>query len=342
MPGEEYDFKQVGQLMLAGGLTTLFTATIDPLVARFPDGLLPDNEWATALGKWDSDFVTAVRDLGKNLWTLLPQAMRDEYLRLLGLATPPRTITVHSHEMLFPWEIVVPTGMVNGQFRADLPPLGTAHVMGRWVPNLGARPQPQALPVRHMVVINPQYTSDPLVWSQQERGELAAMFSTIDATAGTITRAAVDGVLGRTDIQVVHFSGHGSFGGDELADLNALKLEGGDSIPAMAFVGTPAGAVAHPILFLNACTVGRVTRVVGRPGGFAARCLENGWSGLIAPYWPVYDPKAYEFSLTFYKKLKSGRSIGEALQEIRSERPNDPTAAAYSYFGDPCARMLFP
>jgi hypothetical protein len=63
---------------------------------------------------------------------------------------------------------------------------------------------------------------------------------------------------------------------------------------------------------------------------------------VIAPYWPVYDPWAGDCSLALYTKLRLGRSVGEALQEIRREQPDNFTAQAYSYFGDPWARLLFP
>jgi len=45
--------------------------------------------------------------------------------------------------------------------------------------------------------------------------------------------------------------------------------------------------------------------------------------------------------VAFYRKLKAGLSIGEALSELRREASDDPTALAYAYFGDPFARVLF-
>ena len=59
----------------------------------------------------------------------------------------------------------------------------------------------------------------------------------------------------------------------------------------------------------------------------------------MAPYWKVYDPAASEFAVTFYRKLRSGLSVGEALNELRRERSDDPTALSYAYFGDPFARL---
>jgi CHAT domain-containing protein len=98
--------------------------------------------------------------------------------------------------------------------------------------------------------------------------------------------------------------------------------------------------MAHPILYLNACGVGRTTERLGQPGGFAANCLRNGWSGVIAPYWKIYDPQAMQFSVDLYRKLKCGISIGEALQQLRRDHPDNFTAQSYCYFGDPHARLL--
>ena len=78
-----------------------------------------------------------------------------------------------------------------------------------------------------------------------------------------------------------------------------------------------------------------------RAGGFTSACIDNGWSGIIAPYWPVFDAKASEFSEKLYGKLASGASVGEALNELRIENPDDPTYLSYSWFGDPFAAVMF-
>ena len=84
--------------------------------------------------------------------------------------------------------------------------------------------------------------------------------------------------------------------------------------------------------------MGRSGKVLGRSGGFAATCLGGGFSGVVAPYWAVYDGSAAKVAQDFYAKLKSGTSVGEALQELRSERRDDPSVCAYAYYGDPFAR----
>ena len=54
-----------------------------------------------------------------------------------------------------------------------------------------------------------------------------------------------------------------------------------------------------------------------------ANFLESGASGVIAPYWPVLDKQALKCSLAIYEKLKRGRAVGEALQELRQDYPRE-------------------
>jgi hypothetical protein len=340
VPGQEYDLRPMGELKLAGTeFSDFFSQAIDPQFATFPrDGKLSDEEFDQRLADWNMKFLTRLRDLGRQLWTYLPDQFRAEYLRLMASPMPPRAVCVHSDEMTLPWEIIRPSGMVGDKF-VEHEPFGITHVLGRWRPGLGARPQPQGLPVKTFVVLNPSYSGSPLYWVAKETQQLKELLGTFEKPS-PVDRKGIDSVLERADVQMIHFNGHGVLGAN--ADLNGLELENGESIPALAFAARRLGLQASPILYLNACSVGRIGQPLGRPGGFAAKCIENGWSGIIAAYWPVYDPWAAECSIALYKKLRLGRSIGEALQEIRHDRPNNFTAQAYCYFGDPWARVLFP
>ena len=336
IPGEEYERRQFDTFDLSGkSLLDYLSAAIDPSFDKFPSDDLSDREFAAALPRWNEKFLTALRDLGVQLWLLLPQRFRDEYLRLAGLETPPRSIFVYSDELGFPWELVRPSGDVRGKY-VELPPLGIGHVLGRWKTATSAKPQPQTLVVSDMALLLPD--TSRLGNAAAEAKELLALVARARQVR-PLSRKDVDKLLASKGIQIVHFSGHGMLGAN--ADLTALELEDEDSITAMAFAASTLGKSAQPILYLNACTVGRSAAVLGRPGGFAGNCIDSGWSGVVAPYWPVYDASAAEFAVAFYKKLKSGRSMGEALQELRSERPQDPTAQSYAYYGDPFARVLF-
>ena len=336
--GQEYAMKDVGVMKLAGTeFADFFSKTIDPLFRSFPnDPKLTEHQFDDKLAKWNDTFITRLKDLGRNLWGYLPETFRNEYLRLMAGPWPPRSVCIFSDEMTLPWELLRPSGTINGEFK-ELSPFGVTHIMGRWQPGRGALPQPQTFHVHKMVLLTPQYHSTPLYWAEQESNELINMIQGIERPA-MVDRKVVDEVLDGTDAQLVHFNGHGDW--DASSDLSALRLANTELIPAMAFVGRKLGMTTHPILYLNACSVGRTATNVGRPGGFAAKCLEGGWSGIVAPYWRVYDPWAKDFCIKFYSRLKLGLSIGEALQELRRDLPDDFTAQSFAYFGDPNARLL--
>jgi CHAT domain len=205
------------------------------------------------------------------------------------------------------------------------------------MPSLGARPQPQSFHIRKMVLLTPNYGGKPLYWAEKESDELLKLIPTIDRPSPADLKCFED-LLDSGDVQVVHFNGHGEW--DNSGDLASLRVSDTEVIQAMAFSGRRLGKMAHPILYLNACSVGRNTERLGQPGGFCATCLRNGWSGVIAPYWKIYDPQAMQFGVDLYRKLKSGISIGEALQQLRRDQPDNFTAQSYSYFGDPHARLL--
>jgi hypothetical protein len=332
--GEEYETRSFGVLDLGGKLLSEYVAeAIDPSFDSFPRDGLSDKAFEAALAQWNGDFITTLRDFGQQLWMLLPEAFRTEYLRLAALDNPPRSLFVFSDEFAFPWEVVRPSGLIRNDY-CELPPLGISHILGRWKPGTGALPNPQAMKVSDMALLMPD--SSGLPWALKEAAELAALVPQAK-NIQPLRRKELDALLSQDAVQVVHFSGHGDVGAN--ADLTHLELEGGEKITAMAFAASKLGKVAHPVLYLNACTVGRSASLLGRAGGFAGNCIESGWSGVVAPYWPVYDSSASEFGVSFYKKLKAGRSVGEALQELRSERQADPTAQAYAYFGDPFARL---
>jgi len=334
VPGEEYEDKDVGNLRFAADqLQKDISQIIDTQFVNYPRSNLPENEYAKDQQEWNKTFVSNLQDYGKVLWEMLPEALRAEYLRLRTLL---RSIVVYSDDLAFPWELVVPSETVGDKFKV-YETLGSAHVLGRWLPKLGLRPRQQRLRVSGFVIIRPRYSTNDLGWADDEVAALRKMLARIEELK-PVDLTSVQTFLNRTDVQMVHFTGHGDY--KENVDLNALRLENG-SLQAFKLLGTQLGKVGQPILFLNACSVGKTGPVPGRLGGFAGNCLNGGWSGVIAPYWLINDESAAGFSRSLYAKFLANRSIGEALQELRAEKPDDPTYQAYSYIGDPWARPYF-
>jgi hypothetical protein len=340
VPGRSYESKPAGTLSLNGKHVTAYIADLlDPYFAKYPldpQRQMSDAEYDAAVTAWNAEFGAQLKALGRQLWLQLPEEFRREYFELMKAEQPPRAIAIYSDEMTFPWELVIPWSEDNLEDRS---PLGVAHVLGRWQPSLGLRPDPQDLQVRTLVIVNPRYSKDDLAWSAEEIADLQRMIPGFSPVHPCDT-ATIQKLLERSDVQLLHFSGHGIWSEGGNADLTAIQLEDAP-LPAVSLVGRPIGR-GRPILYLNACTVGRVGQVLGRSGGFARNCIASGWAGIIAPYWPINDASAREFSIAFYGRLKAGRAVGEALQELRAERPEDPTYQAYAYIGDPMARLLFP
>ncbi len=59
----------------------------------------------------------------------------------------------------------------------------------------------------------------------------------------------------------------------------------------------------------------------------------------MCPQWAVHDGSAGSFSETFYRRLREGASLGEAVldarRRLREADPDDPTYLAYSLYGHP-------
>jgi hypothetical protein len=342
IPGYEVDGLYVGELDLPGDdLSTYFNTFLEKQFQSYPrDPRLSDADFAAAEKSWSSKFTGALNDFGRDLWSMLPQDFRAEYFKYYVAGVAPRSILIHSDETVFPWELVIPWATV-GDEPVALQPLGVEHVLGRWRPGLRMMPSPQSVTVQGFCVLNPSYPPPgDLPWSAEEIRRLRGIVPNL-TVAQPADLATVRGqVLQRSDIQILHFSGHGDYD-PRFADLNSILLEDG-AFEAFRLQGTPLGLKGHPILYLNACSAGKSGVAVGRMGGFAAKCLSSGCSGIIAPYWPINDARAADFSCALYTKLNQGRAVGEALQELRQENLDDPTFRAYAYLGDPWARPVFP
>jgi hypothetical protein len=343
IPGQTVKGLYVGELDLSGDLSSFFNRFLEGEFQGYPDpdSRMSDEEFKQAFEAWRQTFILDLNAFGRTLWDMLPERFRDEYLRLRENGTPPRSISIYSDETLFPWELVIPYGQIGGVHR-ELEPLGAAHVLGRWRPGLATMPSSQTLVVRSFRVLNPSYPPPyDLRWSIEEVERLRKIIPNLTVVSPADRFTVEREVLQQPGIQILHFSGHGDYD-PALADLNSIELEKGGKLQAFMIRGTRLGAEAHPILYLNACSAGKAGPSVGRMGGFAASCLTSGCSGIIAPYWPINDDRAADFSSALYTKLNQGRAIGEALQELRQENPDDPTFRAYAYLGDPWTRPVFP
>ncbi len=338
IPGEGIEAMDCGTFSIPGtGMVEYLNSAFNAALANVPwPGGLSKEELSRTIEKQNEAIVGRLGDLGRQLWTMLPEKFRAKYLEMRIDGAPIRSIIIHSDEMIFPWEIVVPH-----DFSRDLKmgPMGMDHVMGRWKPSVPLRPSPQRMVSDVFVLLRPSYEErSRLQWAEDEEQHLIKMMGGIQVLRPLNEQAVRDQLLNRHDVKLLHFSGHGDFNKDN-ADLSRLVLEDDTYIDALAMANTPLGAQARPIVYLNACGLGGSAITVGRAGGFANACIDSGYTGLLASHWNVNDASAARLSVELYRKLLAGVSIGEALRELRDRNRHDPAFLACAYYGDPWTRL---
>lgn len=306
-------------------------------------------------GLWDA-LVGKGRLLAEQLPNVFWTTLRDvaDRVRTAGDHWPP-TLLLLSDEPYIPWEL---TAMASELLDHDAPPfLGAQVSMGRWVLKRAQLPPPHELEASEIAVVTGDYSSIPgwpaLKAADGERTELEARYGAVSVDANyAAVRAVVNGTPPR---DVLHMAIHGKY--DEHSVANGLILADrtvldSDKVRGLDMTG-------RPFVFLNACQVGTGSEVLGDYSGIAAEFLNAGASGVIAPLWSVQDDIAKSVALTFYERVFSGSSVGEAVRSARAGfmPPTDPPAdadatgsepggapsatfMAYQYFGHPDLRLI--
>ncbi len=138
-----------------------------------------------------------------------------------------------------------------------------------------------------------------------------------------------------------HFTGHGA-ARDANPDRSSIILSGDESFTPEDVSGQAANVgIPHPLVFINACQVGRGGMGLTGIGGWARRFVQSGAGAFIGAYWSVYDEAAFDFAKEVYTRLLDGMPIGDAVREARAKvrEDGDPTWLAYTVFADPLARV---
>jgi len=229
--------------------------------------------------------------------------------------------------------------------------------VGRWLPprrqNVAA---PQELTLKHSLVVAPQYgpppDPTPLKFAAAE-----AQFVLDTVPGEQVQPAKFDDVcsgLEKGTASLVHFVCHGSDGseGDGFG-LQIIKLESGKltSVQLDGMDQLREAFSTHPLVFLNACEIGRPTPALVGIGGFAKAFLDAGAGAVIAPLWSVKDSCAHDIAKMFYQQLRGGGRIrpAEILRDVRRQAylktattTGEDTYAAYCFYGDPQAVAFIP
>jgi CHAT domain-containing protein len=139
-----------------------------------------------------------------------------------------------------------------------------------------------------------------------------------------------------------HFSGHGTFR-DPDPNHSGIELECGEQLRASDLSGRVRNlGLARPLVFLNACQVGRAGLSLTDIGGWASQCIGAGAGAFIGAYWSISDQPALGFARGFYDRMLAGQPLARAVREARLDikAGGDPTWLAYTVYGEPAARLV--
>lgn len=273
--------------------------------------------------------------IGSSLFTqLLPE---DLQVLLWGLRDRIRTVFVQSEEPWVPWELCRLQGVENGrvvegQFFCE------AFEMTRWVLEI---PLVTELQLRDLAVIAPPSNLD---FAKQEVAMLLALAgpsrSVQEVKPPTYTK--VREALGAGVHDSIHFVGHGRYPENGDPSRAEISLAGTQTLKPTDISGVVKNlGIPKPLVFLNACEVGRQGLGLTGVGGWANALLHAGAGAFVASYWNVSDHLAVAFSTAFYQAILAGGTVGAATRaarlSIRDE--GDPTWLAYTAFADPGTRL---
>ncbi|MCY1498820.1 CHAT domain protein [compost metagenome] len=244
-----------------------------------------------------------------------------------------------SEEPYMPWELMVPNGGPAGQGRSL--PLGAEFNVGRWI--YQTKTPNRALSLHDSRIIAPKYDDDnALPLSQAEAAAVAEAYAGQVITPAKFEEVSM-ALCSRSSL--LHFICHGE---DKGSAGQTLLLDDSDSLTATNLFGIDGVEEAFhtkaPVVFLNACEVGRGNPSLIGTRNFASQFIQLGAQAVIAPLWSVDDTVAHEVALSFYSALKAAptKPLAEILRDIRKKayETGKDTYAAYCFFGNPFATAV--
>jgi hypothetical protein len=266
--------------------------------------------------------------------TIIPESLRADIWKLRGRI---KSVQVQSEEPWVPWELCKMSGEENGRV-IEGPFFCEAFSLTRWLPGV---PFKRNLSLRNVALVVPRDSG--LAYTQAEQDYMLSLASTNPLRVSQIPATFLDvrGALASGEYDGLHFSGHGVFR-DTDPNRSAIVLEKqGELMPEdLSGVVRNMGRT-QPIVFLNACQLGRTAMSLTDVGGWAGAFLRAGAGAFVGAYWSVYDKPACDFARAFYGRLLRGTPIGEAAREARADirTADDPTWLAYTVFADPLAAL---
>jgi hypothetical protein len=264
---------------------------------------------------------------------LFPPDLRE---KLWEVRDQIKTIIVQSEEPWIPWELCKLSGKEAGRV-VEGPFLSEAYAITRWVPGIGFR---RPIKLENIALVVPPDSGLPLAKEESDymlslRGR-GRKVTAITPTFGDVQDAFIEGKYDGW-----HFSGHG-VARDENPDRSSIILTAEERFTPEDLSGQAMNmGVPRPLVFINACQVGRSGMALTGIGGWARRFVGAGAAAFVGAYWSVYDEPAYGFAKELYTQLLGGKPIGEAVRAARAaiRAKGDPTWLAYTVFADPFATV---
>jgi hypothetical protein len=265
-------------------------------------------------------------DLRKLIWKLKDQI---------------KTIKIDSDEPWIPWELCKLSGIENGNVEEGNFFCEVFEIT-RWIPGHGA--PKSSIDLSHVAFVVPADSGLPFAAKEIAgiKKMLPAKYRSekIPASYNRLLDALSKGIY-----SAWHFSGHGAFMDIDHPNQSQMILENGAVFTPEAISGKVKNmGKTNPLVFLNACQIGKSAWGLTGISGWAAQFLDAGVAGFIGAYWSVSDKAACGFAQCFYERLLAGDSIGAAVKTARLsiKKNGDPTWLAYSVFADPYARISNP
>lgn len=306
-------------------------------VVRLFDRL--ESEWQRAAGD-PARFERKLRTLGAQLFEqLVPPDLRERLWERRGAL---RGLEILSDEQMIPWELVyvTPPGGASegGYFLGEL-----GLVRGLWGASTSAK-----IAVRSAVIVAPDYP--PPLALPASPAERAALTRLLRAELLSPTSAEVIRLLQTPgSFDVLHIICHGDVSQDDaellLGQASGMTPWQRDELSAAevaTFAKFREAGGERPLVFVNACKVGRGQRLLTSMGGWASALLTRGAGAFVAPLWSVGDQAARHFSEAFYRALLAGETFSDAATRARNaaRSAGDPTWLAYAVYARPDGRLV--
>lgn len=266
--------------------------------------------------------------------TLVPEQLRAVLWDIRDRITRVR---VDSEEPYIPWELIRLSGpgddgtVVEDRFLCE-------YEFTRWLPGMGLN---SLLTLADFGIVIPDDSG--LASAQEEKAfleNLAGGERNVTEVPATFTDLMDALAAGEHDVW--HFSGHGAVDDQQDPNRAVIQLADGEKFMPEQLTGTQANlGKAEPLVFFNACQIGRAGVSLTGLGGWAYGFLAAGASAFMGPMWNVHDNPARDFATTFYTRLLEGNSIAAAVLAARQEirKYQDATWLAYTLYAHPSASL---